>query len=113
MDMMANDAEINLVSVVFVGSPQINDERSYVSGRVGAIVKALGVEGANVTTEGFGNNHIDFTSHIEQIGKRGVVGNKYMNAMVDLNKDATGFEVEIFGDNTLCLCDAEKQDGRS
>ena len=123
VDMMAKDEEINLVGVVFVGSPQINDEKSYVSGRVGAIVEALGVEGAIVTTEGFGNNHIDFASHIEQIGKRGipvmgvtysayqgalVVGNKYMNAMVDLNKDAAGFESEILGDNTFCLCDAER-----
>lgn len=121
VNLMANDPEINLVGVVFVGSPQINEEKSYVSGRVGAIVEALGVEGAIVTTEGFGNNHIDFASHIEQIGQRGVsvvgvtysayqgalvVGNKYMDSMIDLNKNPEGFESEILGDNTLCPEDA-------
>lgn len=123
VDRMASDEEIDLVGVVFVGSPQINDEKNYVCGRVGALVEALGVEGAIVTTEGFGNNHIDFAGHIEQIGKRGVpvvgvtysayqgalvVGNKYMDAMIDLNKDAQGFESEILGDNTLCPRDAER-----
>lgn len=51
-----------------------------------------------ITTEGFGNNHIDFGSHHEQAGLRGipvvgmsfcavqgalVTGNEYMVAMVD------------------------------
>jgi D-proline reductase (dithiol) PrdA len=123
VNLMANDSEINLVGVVFVGSPQVNDEKSYVSGRVGSIVEALGVEGAIVTTEGFGNNHIDFASHLEQIGKRGVnvvgvtysayqgalvVGNKYMDTMIDLNKNPDGFESEILGDNTLCPQDAQR-----
>ncbi|TEB15895.1 D-proline reductase proprotein PrdA [Pelotomaculum sp. FP] len=123
VNLMASDEEIDLVGVVFVGSPQINNEKNYVSGRVGAMAEALGVEGAIVTTEGFGNNHIDFASHIEQIGKRGVpvvgvtysayqgalvVGNKYMDAMIELNKDANGFESEILGDNTLCEWDAKR-----
>jgi len=37
-----------------------------------------------------------------------VVGNKYMDAMIDLNKDSNGFESEILGDNTLCPWDAER-----
>lgn len=123
VNLMANDDEINLVGIVFVGSPQVNDEKMYVSERLGALVEALGVEGAIVTTEGFGNNHIDFASHIEQIGKRGVpvvgvtyaavqgqlvVGNKYMDAMVDLNKDPQGIESEILEDNTICEEDAKR-----
>ena len=88
-----HDEEVDLCGVLFVGSPQINAEKFYVSKRVGMMVEALDVDGAFVTTEGFGNNHIDFASHIEQIGMRGipvvgmsfcavqgalVVGNKYM-----------------------------------
>ena len=79
------------------------------------------VDGAFVTTEGFGNNHIDFASHIEQIGMRGVptvgmsycavqgalvVGNKYMTYMVDNNKSESGIENEVLGCNTLCEEDA-------
>lgn len=116
-----NDPEIDLCGVVFVGSPQINAEKFYVSERLGMLVETMDVSGAVVTTEGFGNNHIDFASHIEQIGMRGievvgmsfcavqgalVVGNKYMKYMVDNNKSEAGIENEVLGCNTLCKEDA-------
>lgn len=116
-----HDEEVDLCGVLFVGSPQINAEKFYVSRRVGMMVEALDVDGAFVTTEGFGNNHIDFASHIEQIGMRGipvvgmsfcavqgalVVGNKYMTHMVDNNKSEAGIENEVLGCNTLCHEDA-------
>ena len=112
-----HDPEVDLCGVVFVGSPQINAEKFYVSKRVGHTVEMMDVDGAFVTTEGFGNNHIDFASHIEQIGMRGVpvvglsfcavqgalvVGNKYMQYMVDNNKSESGIENEVLGCNTLC-----------
>ena len=116
-----HDEEVDLCGVVFVGSPQINAEKFYVSRRVGHTVEMMDADGAFVTTEGFGNNHIDFASHIEQIGMRGipvvgmsycavqgalVVGNKYMQYMVDNNKSEAGIENEILGNNTLCPEDA-------
>ncbi|WP_173558859.1 D-proline reductase (dithiol) proprotein PrdA [Eubacterium pyruvativorans] len=116
-----HDPEVDLCGVILVGSPQINAEKFYVSKRVGMTVEALDVDGAFVTTEGFGNNHIDFSSHLEQIGMRGipvvgmsfcamqgalVVGNKYMNAMVDNNKSKSGIENEVLGCNTLAPEDA-------
>ena len=116
-----HDPEVDPCGVVFVGSPQINAEKFYVSKRVGHTVEMMDVDGAFVTTEGFGNNHIDFASHIEQIGMRGVpvvgmsycavqgalvVGNKYMTYMVDNNKSESGIENEVLGCNTLCEEDA-------
>lgn len=116
-----NDEDVDLCGVLFVGSPQINSEKFYVSERMGMTVEALDVDGAIVTTEGFGNNHIDFASHIEQIGMRGievvgmsfcgvqgalVVGNKYMKHMVDNNKSEEGIENEVLSCNTLCKEDA-------
>ena len=116
-----HDEEVDLCGVIFVGSPQINAEKFYVSKRVGMMVEALDVDGAFVTTEGFGNNHIDFASHHEQIGMRGVpvvgmsfcavqgalvVGNKYMTHMVDNNKSESGIENEVLACNTLCPEDA-------
>ena len=118
---MLHDKEVDFAGVIFVGSPQINSEKFYVSRRVGMTCEAMDVEGAIVTTEGFGNNHVDFTSHIEQIGMRGikvvgmsfcakqgalVTGNKYITAMVDNNKSEAGIENEILGNNTLCPEDA-------
>lgn len=116
-----HDKEVDLCGVIFVGSPQINAEKFYVSKRVGMMVEMMGVDGAFVTTEGFGNNHIDFASHHEQIGMRGipvvgmsfcavqgalVVGNKYMTSMIDNNKSESGIENEVLACNTLCHEDA-------
>lgn len=115
------DEEIDLVGVLLVGSPQANSEKFYVSKRLGMTIEAMDLDGVIVTTEGFGNNHIDFASHIEEVGKRGVsvvgmtysavqgalvVGNEYMNAMVDNNKSKQGIENEILSNNTLCKEDA-------
>ncbi|MCL2620998.1 MAG: D-proline reductase (dithiol) proprotein PrdA [Defluviitaleaceae bacterium] len=120
MEAMA-DPDIDLAGIIFIGSPQANSDKFYVSKRLGMMIEAMDVDGAIVTTEGFGNNHIDFASHIEQIGQRGVavvgmtysarqgalvVGNKYMKHMIDLNKSEEGIENEILCNNTLTKEDA-------
>ena len=112
---LAADDELDLIGVVFVGSPQVNDEKMWVSERLGYLLETLDIDGCIITTEGFGNNHIDFIQHIGQAGKRGipvvgvsfcayqgqlVVGNKYADAMVEENMDAGGFENDVAG----CSC---------
>lgn len=116
-----NDDEIDLAGVIFVGSPQANSEKFYVSKFLGMTIEAMDLDGAIITTEGFGNNHVDFASHIEQVGMRGVpvvgvtysavqgqlvVGNEYMNAMIDNNKSSQGIENEILSNNCLAPEDA-------
>ena len=123
LETLAKDEELNLVGVVFIGSPQVNDEKTYVSKRLGAWAAMMDLDGAIVTTEGFGNNHIDFAANIAEIGVHGIpvvgctfaayqgqliVGNKYMDALVDLNKDSKGFESEKLGENTLTHDDAKR-----
>ena len=112
---LAADSEMDLVGVVFVGSPQVNDEKLWVSERLGSLLESLDIDGCIITTEGFGNNHIDFIQHIGQAGKRGipvvgvsfcayqgqlVVGNKYATAMVEENMYKGGFENNVAG----CSC---------
>ncbi len=112
---LAADDELDLVGVIFIGSPQVNDEKLWVSERLGSMIEALDLDGIIITTEGFGNNHIDFIQHIGQAGKRGipvvgvsfcayqgqlVVGNEYATAMVEENMDSGGFENDIAG----CSC---------
>ncbi|MDO4595167.1 MAG: glycine/sarcosine/betaine reductase component B subunit, partial [Tissierellia bacterium] len=116
-----NDKDFDLCAVVLVGSPQANTEKFYVSNLLGTTIESMDIDGAIVTTEGFGNNHIDFASHIDQIGKRDipvvgmtfaavqgklVIGNEHMNAMVDLNKSRQGIENEILQNNCLAKEDA-------
>lgn len=115
------DEEIDLAAVILVGSPQVNSEKFYVSRLLGMAVEAMDLDGAVITTEGFGNNHVDFASHVEQVGKRDVpvvamtyaavqgqlvVGNKYMDALIDLNKSEQGIENEILENNCLAPEDA-------
>lgn len=112
---LAADDELDLIGVVFVGSPQVNDEKLWVSERLGSLLESLDIDGCIITTEGFGNNHIDFIQHIGQAGKRGipvvgvsfcayqgqlVVGNPYATAMVEENMDKGGFENNVAG----CSC---------
>ena len=112
---LAADTELDLIGVVFVGSPQVNDEKLWVSERLGSLLESLDIDGCIITTEGFGNNHIDFIQHIGQAGKRGipvvgvsfcayqgqlVVGNEYATAMVEENMDKGGFENNVAG----CSC---------
>ena len=123
LEALAADKEIDLVGVAFIGSPQVNDEKAFVAKRLGALSDTMKLDGAIVTTEGFGNNHIDFSYNIEEIGKRGVkvvgmtyaayqgqlvVGNRYMDAMIEVNKDKGGFESEILGENTITPDDANR-----
>lgn len=115
------DESLDLCGVIFVGSPQINSEKFYVSKRLGMMIEGLDVDGAFITTEGFGNNHIDFAAHHQEVGQRGipvvgftfsavqgalVTGNVYMKYMIDNNKSKQGIENEILGNNTLCQEDA-------
>ncbi len=123
LEALAADEELDFVGVAFIGSPQVNDEKAFVSKRLGAMADTMKLDGAIVTTEGFGNNHIDFSYNIEEMGKRGinvvgmtyaayqgqlVVGNKYMDAMIEVNKDKGGFESEILGQNTITAGDANR-----
>lgn len=116
-----NDEDIDVVGVCLIGSPQANTQKSYVSKRLGMWAEAMDLDGAVVTTEGFGNNHIDYGENIEAIGSRGVpvvgitysavqgelvTGNKYMDAIVDNNKSKWGIENEVLENNTLCQEDA-------
>ena len=112
---LAADSELDLVGVICIGSPQVNDEKLWVSERLGSLLEAMDLDGCIITTEGFGNNHIDFIQHIGQAGKRDipvvgvsfcayqgqlVVGNEYATAMVEENMDKGGFENDIAG----CSC---------
>lgn len=113
---LAADDELDLIGVICIGSPQVNDEKMWVSERLGSLMESMNLDGVIITTEGFGNNHIDFIQHIGQAGKRGipvvgvsfcayqgqlVVGNEYADAMVEENMDAGGFEDDIAG--TSCV----------
>ena len=121
IQLALEEEDFEILGVVVIGSSQINTEKYYSSRRLGMMLEAIKPDGVIITTEGFGNNHIDFASHHEQAGLRGipavgcsfcanqgalVVGSEYMTNMIELNKSDMGVENEIMAINTLCHEDA-------
>lgn len=81
------------------------------------------LHGAVIAIDGWGNHHIDFVQIFEELGKRGIpaVGlsyialqgrlvctNEYTETIVDFNKNESGYESCIVGDNNLTDYDAMK-----
>ncbi|MCF6096994.1 glycine/sarcosine/betaine reductase component B subunit [Thermovorax subterraneus] len=121
VEIVRNDKSLDLVGIAVVGSPQDNLEKFYVAKRLGILAEALGVDGVLIYAEGFGNQHIDFAAHIEELGKRGipavgltfagnglVVENEYMEDIIDLDKAGEGMETEIVGQNCVTKKDVIK-----
>lgn len=115
------DERFDLAGVVFVGSPAIHQQKFMVAARLGMLAEAVDADGVIVATEGYGNNHIDFAAHLEEIGKRGIPvigvtfcgnfgplisGNSHTRHLVDCAKSATGLENSILADNTMTDEDA-------
>lgn len=122
VDLVAQDPDIDLTGVVIVGVPQDNESKSLVSELAANWAEAMRLDGAIVTTEGWGNDHIDFADLIELLSVRGiavsglsfiggegfVVSNAYMDTIVDFNKSEEGYETGLIGENNVALLDAKK-----
>ena len=91
--------------------------------RTAAWLEAMRVDGAIVSSDGWGNSHVDYANTFEEIGKRDipvvgvtfngtqakfVVSNQYMDTIVDMNKNAEGIESEIVGENEVTELEAKK-----
>lgn len=123
LDILSKDDDIDVVGILLVGTPQINEEKEYVGKRAAAWLEAMRVDGAIVSVDGWGNSHVDYANTLEEIGKRNiplvgmsfvgvqaafVVKNQYMDTIVDFNKSAQGIETENVGENTVDHLDAKK-----
>lgn len=123
VDLAANDPDLDLTGIVIVGTPQSADDKIFVGTRAAAWCEAMRLDGVVISTDGWGNSHVDYANTIEQICKRGislvglsfigtqaqfVVKNAYMDTIVDFNKSAEGIETEVVGENNVTPLDAKK-----
>lgn len=121
IEIIRRDETIDLVGVAIVGSPQDNSQKFYGAGRLGVLADALAVDGILIYAEGYGNQHIDFAAHMEELGKRNipvvgltfaadgfVVENEYMTDIIDLDKSGEARETEVVGENTVSTVDVVK-----
>lgn len=123
LEVVSKDNDVDLIGIIIVGTPQVNEEKYLVGQRTAAWVEAMRPDGVIISLDGWGNSHVDYANTIEEIGKRNiplvglsfigtqgqfVVSNKYMDTIVDFNKSATGTETEVVGENNLIALDAKK-----
>ncbi|NLM06467.1 MAG: proline reductase [Tissierellia bacterium] len=123
LDIVSGDASLDLLGVIIVGTPQDNVQKNRVGQRTAQILEAMRVDGCIVSCDGWGNSHVDYANTFEEIGRRNipvvgvtfngvngkfVVSNKYMDAIVDMNKSEEGIETEVVGENAVDALDAKK-----
>jgi len=123
LDVVSKDTDVDLMGVVLVGSPDGNEEKMLVGTRTAVWAECMRADGVILSCDGWGNSHVDYTNTIEQIGSRGipvtgitfngtvaqfVVTNDYLDAIVDINKSATGEETNVVGENNMTELDCKK-----
>lgn len=123
LDVVSKDTDVDLMGVVLVGSPDGNEEKMLVGTRAAVWAECMRADGVILSCDGWGNSHVDYTNTIEQIGMRGipvtgitfngtvaqfVVTNDYLDAIVDINKSATGEETNVVGENNMTELDCKK-----
>jgi len=123
LDVVSKDTDVDLMGVVLVGSPDGNEEKMLVGTRAAVWAECMRADGVILSCDGWGNSHVDYTNTIEQIGSRGipvtgitfngtvaqfVVTNDYLDAIVDINKSATGEETNVVGENNMIELDCKK-----
>jgi D-proline reductase (dithiol) PrdE len=123
LNVVSGDADIDLLGVLVVGTPQANNEKYYVGKRAAAWAEAMRADGVIISVDGWGNSTVDFANTIEEVGKRNipivglsfigtqakfVVTNEYMDTIVDINKSEKGIETEVVGENNIDSTDCKK-----
>lgn len=123
LDIISKDEDVDLLGIIVEGTPEVNYDKVFVAKRGADLAEVMGVDGVIVSIDSWGNSHIDFTTLIEEIGKRHipvvgmsfvanqasfVVTNKYMDTIIDFNKNSEGIETEVIGENSVVETDAMK-----
>jgi D-proline reductase (dithiol) PrdE len=123
LDVVSNDADIDLMGVLLVGTPDDNKDKMLVGTRSAVWAEAMRADGVIISSDGWGNSDVDFTNTCEQLGTRGipvtglnfsgtvaqfVVVNDYLDGIVDINKSADGTETDVVGENNVVALDCRK-----
>lgn len=123
VEILGEDTDIDFVGVMVVGTPDDNKYKNLVGKRAAVWCESMRADGVILSSDGWGNSHVDYANTFEEIGKRSiptvgvtfngvqakfVVTNKYMDTIVDQNKSVEGIETEVVGENNVDSTDARK-----
>lgn len=120
---LINDPDIDFIGVIEDGVSENCDAKIASAVKTGQMGDELQLDGAIVAIDGWGNHHVDFVNVIEQLGihdipsvglsyiglqGRLVATNPYVETVVDFNKESSGYESCVVGQNNLTDMDAFK-----
>ena len=120
---LLSDPEVNFAGIIENGVSENFDAKVATAVGTGEMGAELKLDGAIVAIDGWGNHHIDFVNVIEQLGihdipsvglsyiglqGRLVATNPYVETVVDFNKEVSGYESCVVGQNNLTDFDAYK-----
>lgn len=123
LEAVDNDPELDLIGIILVGTPQSTKEKHFVGSRAAIMAHCAGVQGAIISADGWGNTDVDYENTALELGERDipfsglkfmgtqaqfVVTNRYLDAIVDINKSEEGIETEVVGENAASAMDAKK-----
>ena len=123
LDVVASDEDVDLLGIILVGSPDGNADKMLVGTRAAVWAQGMRADGAIVSSDGWGNSHVDYANTCEQLGTRGiavagvtfhgkngkfVVTNDHLDAVVDICKNPDGLESNVVGENHMSSLDARK-----
>jgi D-proline reductase (dithiol)-stabilizing protein PrdD len=121
--MLLKEQGVEFSGIIINGVSERYDDKIFTAERTGDLVESMHADGAIVETDGWGNHHIDFVNVIEQLEKRNIpvigmsyIGEQgklvctspYVHIILDFNKNESGYESCIVGDNNLTEYDAMK-----
>lgn len=120
LEIASRDKGLNIIGVLVAGTPEVIKDKLFIASRSGTYATMMDVDGVIVSIDSWGNSHVDFSEHIKAIGEKDipvvgmsfvgnqayfVVKNKYMNHIVDFNKNDEGIETLVVGQNTAVNSD--------
>ena len=123
LDVVSNDTDLDLMGILLVGTPDDNKDKMLVGTRSAVWAEAMRADGVIISSDGWGNSDVDFTTTREQLGIRGipvtglnfsgtvaqfVVVNEYLDGIIDINKSADGTETNVVGENNMVALDCRK-----
>lgn len=123
LEVVASDEEVDLLGVMLFGASDDYAHKILTGTRAAVWAQGMRADGAIVSTDGWGNTHVDFVNACEQLGKRGiavagltfngeqgqfVVTSPYLDAIVDVCKNKEGIETNVLGENTMTAGDCRK-----
>ncbi|WP_455052909.1 glycine/sarcosine/betaine reductase component B subunit [Mogibacterium sp.] len=120
---LINDTDVDFVGIIENGVSENFDYKVATAIATGEMASKLNLDGTIVAIDGWGNHHIDFVNVIEQLGLRDIpsVGlsyiglqgrlvatTPYVETIIDFNKESSGYESCVVGQNNLSDIDAYK-----